>query len=391
MNLPSHPNPRGDWNWPTRVRFGAGRLSEAPDALAALGVRHPLLVTDPGVAGLPFVTDLLAHLEAAGRPAGLFTGVRPNPTVEDVEAGVGRLRTGHHDGVIALGGGSALDAGKAIALMARQTRPLLDFEDVGDNWTRVDVDAMAPCLAVPTTSGTGSEVGRASVITDTATHTKRIIFHPRMLPPLVIADPALTVGLPRSLTAATGIDALSHALEAFCAPGYHPLADGVAAEAIRLVHGALRRAADTPDDLSARADMMAASLMGATAFQKGLGAMHGMAHVIGAHLDAHHGLLNAIVMPYVLQFNRRVIEERIAELARTMGLSPSFHTFLDWVLSLRADLGIPHTLAAVGLTSEHIPVFAAASVDDPSTGTNPVPMDATAYVQLYRSALEGRL
>ena len=381
----------GSWNYPTAVRFGAGRIAELPDAAQELGMRRPLLVTDRGLAALPMVRDALTRLTGAGLGAAVFSDVQGNPAGEDVERGLSALRAGDHDGVIAFGGGSALDVGKAVALMARQTRPMWDFEDRGDNWTRVDPDAMVPVVAVPTTSGTGSEVGRASVIVDTSDDTKKILFHPNILPGRVICDPALTVGLPAHLTAATGIDALSHLLEAYCAPGFHPMADGIATEGIRLVQSSLLDAVADGSDLDARARMMAASLMGATAFQKGLGAMHSVAHVVGAHLHAHHGLLNAIVMPYVLVHNRDAIEDRIGVLARAMGLDPTFDAFLAWVLGLREATNIPGTLDAVGLTEAHIPAFAAASVDDPSTGSNPVPMDAAAFEALYRRALTGDL
>jgi alcohol dehydrogenase class IV len=381
----------GNWNYPTSVRFGAGRLAELPAALAELGVTRPLLITDRGLASLPMVAEATGFVRDAGLEVGVFSDVKGNPADADVDRGLAAMRKGGHDGVIAMGGGSALDVATAVALMWRQTRPLWDFEDVGDNWTRVDVAGMSPVVAIPTTSGTGSEVGRASVIVDSRDHTKRIVFHPGMLPAKVIADPALTYGLPAHLTAATGIDALSHNLEAFCAPGFHPQADGIAAEGIRLIQTSLLRAYADGQDADARAHLMAASLMGATAFQKGLGAMHSMSHVIGAKLDAHHGLLNAIVMPYVLVHNRPGIADRLADLAMSMGLTPTHEAFVDWVLTLREQTGIPHTLEAVGMTAEHIPAFAAAAVDDPSTGSNPLPMDAAAFEKLFDAALTGTL
>ncbi|MCB9683266.1 MAG: iron-containing alcohol dehydrogenase [Alphaproteobacteria bacterium] len=381
----------GNWNYPTSVRFGAGRIRELAQHAVDLGMRKPLLVTDPGLARLPMVHEAVVSTREAGLLTEVFSDVRPNPTGADVFAGVKMLREGAFDGVIAFGGGSALDVGKAVALMAHQTRPLWDFEDVGDWWTRVDVHAMVPVVAVPTTSGTGSEVGRASVIVHEASKTKKIIFHPRMLPERVVCDPALTVGLPAPLTAATGLDALSHNLEAWCAPGFHPLADGIAMQGIRLIQASLLDAVRNGADLEARGKMMAASLMGATAFQKGLGAMHGIAHVVGAQLDAHHGLLNAIVMPYVLMHNRRAIEPRIIDLARAMGLKPTFAAFIDWVLHLRRECDIPPTLEDVGLAEGHIDRMARASVADPSTGTNPVPMDAESYERLYRRCLLGDL
>ena len=380
---------RGNWNYPTSVRFGVGRIAELPAACRELGMRRPLVVTDPGLADLDITRRAIANNVDAGLPTALFSDVRGNPVGENVDAGVEAYRVGGCDGVIAFGGGSALDVAKAVALMVGQDRPLWDFEDVGDWWTRVRVEGMAPVVAVPTTSGTGSEVGRASVVTDLDTHTKKIIFHPRMLPAKVICDPALTVGLPPGLTAATGMDALSHCLEAYCAPGFHPLADGIAAEGMRLVRLALPTAVADGADLAARAMMMAASSMGATAFQKGLGAMHALSHPIGATLDAHHGLTNAIVMPYVLQFNRPAIEARIARLAAFVGLAPSFDAFLQWVLDLRSEIGIPRTLAAVGMTEAHAARLAPSAAADPSAGGNPIAVDAAALEALYLAATRG--
>lgn len=382
---------RGNWNYPTSIRFGAGRVAELPTALGEQGITRPLLVTDRGLAALPMVQEIVDLLGEQGIDCAVFSDVQGNPTGEDVDRGVHALRSGGHDGVIALGGGSALDVAKAVALMWKQTGALWDYEDRADWWTRVDPAGMAPVVAIPTTSGTGSEVGRASVIVDSRDHTKKIIFHPAMLPGRVIADPALTLSLPAGLTAATGIDALSHNLEAYCAPGFHPQADGIATEGIRLIQRSLPTAISRGDDIAARSDVMAASLMGATAFQKGLGAMHSMAHVIGGRLDAHHGLLNAIVMPYVLVHNRSAIDGRIADLARAMGLAPTFDAFLQWVLDLRATAKIPNTLEAVGMTHEHIESFAPAAVLDPSTGTNPLPMDADGFATLFAAAIDGRV
>ncbi|MEC8422321.1 MAG: iron-containing alcohol dehydrogenase, partial [Myxococcota bacterium] len=297
---------------------------------------------------------------------------------------------GDHDGVVAFGGGSALDVAKAIAMMVGQTRPLFDFEDRADWWTRIDPAGMRPLVAVPTTSGTGSEVGRASVITDTSVHVKKIIFHPGMLPGRVICDPVLTAGLPRGVTAATGIDALSHNLEAWFAPGFHPLADGIALEGIRLIHRHLLRACTAGDDIDARAGMMAASLMGATAFQKGLGAMHAMAHPIGAVVGAHHGLTNAVVMPFVLQANRPAIAGRAADLARALDLpGHDFDALLGWVLELRSALDIPSTLADIGVTETQLPLLAKMATEDPSAGGNPVPFDEDFSAALFARAFSG--
>ena len=387
----NHPR-TGNWNYPTAVWFGPGRIQELPQACGGLGMSRPLVITDPGIAALPILEVALTANHVAGIPTAVFSDVQGNPVGANVEAGVTAVRSGDHDGVIALGGGSALDVAKAVALMAGQSRSLWDFEDVGDNWLRVDPDGMLPVVAVPTTSGTGSEVGRASVITDEAAHTKRIIFHPKMLPGQVICDPELTVGLPAKITAAVGMDALSHNLEAYCAPGYHPQADGIALEGMRLIHRALPQAVRHGDDVEARSDMMAASLMGATAFQKGLGAMHSMAHPIGATKNLHHGLINAIVMPYVLCLNRNYVADRLTDLARYLDLpDPSFMAVLDWVLALRSELGIPHTLSEVGLTHEDGMALAPQALLDPSTGSNPRPMEAGDFAELFRKAIDGDL
>ncbi len=383
---------KGNWNYPTPVRFGAGRIAELPAACRELGMARPLLVTDSGLADLDIVRDAVGRLDADGLPTAVFSGVEGNPTGEMVDAGVAVMRAGGHDGVVAFGGGSALDVAKAVALMAGQTRPLWDFEDRADWWTRVDVAGMRPVVAVPTTSGTGSEVGRASVITDESVHVKKIIFHPKMLPERVIADPALTVGLPARITAATGMDALSHNLEAWCAPGFHPMADGIALEGMRLVHRFLKRATADGADLDARSGMMAASLMGATAFQKGLGGMHAMAHPIGAVVGAHHGLTNAVVMPYVLAANRAAIGERMDLLARSLGLpGAGVDAVIAWVLDLRTTLGVPNTLAEIGVTEAQLEELASMAVEDPSAGGNPVTYDLDLSRALFRAAFDGSL
>ncbi len=378
-----------NWNYPTSVSLGAGRIGDVVDGCRTLGIERPLIVTDPGLSALPFVGKLQDDCTAAGLGVGLFSGVHPNPTGEDIEAGLTIYRGGDHDGVIALGGGSSLDAGKAIALMAGQTRPLWDFEDVGDNWTRVNTSGVAPVIAIPTTAGTGSEVGRASVILDAASHEKKIIFHPLMMPKKVILDPELTIGLPAGLTAATGMDALSHSLEAFCAPGYHPMARGIAIEAIGMVKEWLPLAVQDGQNIEARTHMLVASMMGATAFQRGLGAMHALAHSLGAVFGAHHGMLNAILMPYVLKANRPVIEDDIAGLAQMIGLEGNYEAFLDWILSLRKELGIPHDLAAIGITPDCAGHIGEMSVVDPSAGSNPILFDKEAYSTICLAAIEG--
>ena len=382
----------GNWNYPAAIRFGAGRIVELPEACRELGMARPLLVTDPGLAALAPVQRSLEVCRDAGLGCSLFSEVRGNPVEANVNAGVRAFSEGGHDGVIALGGGSALDAGKAIAFMAGQRRPIWDFEDREDWWTRADESGIAPVVAVPTTSGTGSEVGRASVITDERDHTKKIIFHPRMQPARVILDPEVTVGLPGPLTAAVGMDALSHSLEAFCSPVFHPLAQGIAVEGIKLVHDWLPKVCEDGSDLSARAHMQVASTMGATAFQKGLGAMHSLSHPCGAMLDTHHGLTNAVVMPYVLVFNRETVEERLGALARYLGLPrPGFAAVLDWVLALRERIGIPHTLRDIGVGEEHVERLAPMAEKDPSSATNPVPLTTENLDRLYRRAIAGEL
>lgn len=381
----------GNWNYPTRVRFGAGRITELPDAVNAAGMTSPLLVTDANLAGMPMVQSALASLLAGGLAAKLFSDIRPNPVGANIEAGIAAFKAGGHDGVVAVGGGSALDAGKLIAFMHAQTRPLWDFEDIGDWWARADAAAIAPVVAVPTTAGTGSEVGRAALVNNEATQTKKIIFHPRMLPTVAICDPELTTGMPAHLTAGTGMDAFAHCLEAYCGASYHPLADGIALEGMRLVKENLVRAVRNQRDIEARSHMMAAALMGATAFQKGLGAIHALSHPIGALHDTHHGVTNAVLIPHVLQFNRAAIEDKIERLAIYLGLDASFDGFVDWVLMLRQDIGVPTTLAALGVTDVNAARIAAMAIEDPTAAGNPVPLDVSGARRIFRDALSGRL
>ncbi|GAA5494955.1 NAD-dependent methanol dehydrogenase [Rubritalea halochordaticola] len=385
-------NLTGNWNYPNAIKAGAGTIADLPEHCKALGMKAPLLITDPGLAALPMVKDCVESCRAAGLNCGLFSEMKLNPNGENVDAGVKAYRQGGHDGVIAFGGGSGLDVAKAVALMVGQDRPIWDFEDVGDNWTRVDTRNVAPVVAVPTTAGTGSEVGRASIITDEEEHVKKIIFHPCMLPAIVILDPELSVGLPAHVTAATGMDALSHNLEALCSPFYHPMAEGIAVEGIRLVKEYLPRAVANGADLEARMQMLVASSMGATAFQKGLGAMHALAHPLGALYDAHHGLLNAILMPYVLKVNREAIEERLTRVARYLGLeNPSFESFLQWVLDIRAELDIPHDLSGIGIKDEDLELIGIMASQDPSAGGNPIPLTPAEYTKLCSDALNGNL
>lgn len=365
---------RANWSYPTAIRFGAGRIAELAEACAAAGIKKPLLVTDKGLASLPITAATLDLMEAAGLGRAIFAEVDPNPTEINLAAGVIAYRAGGHDGVIAFGGGSGLDLGKAVAFMAGQARPVWEYEDIGDWWSRADASAIAPVVAVPTTAGTGSEVGRASVLTNSVTHEKKIIFHPKMLPSVVICDPELTVGMPQTITAGTGMDAFAHCLEAFCSPHFHPMSQGIALEGLRLVKEYLPRAYADGTDIEARAQMMAAAAMGAVAFQKGLGAIHAISHPIGAVHHTHHGTTNAVVMQAVLRFNRAAIEERITQAAAYLDIEGGFDGFYDFVGALNAELGIPASLTALGVVNPDLEALTASALQDPSTGGNPVEM-----------------
>ncbi len=388
----SYQNLSGNWNYPNNLRTGAGRISELADCCKELGMSAPLLITDSGLADLPMVQNAIQSCIDADLSCGLFSQIKSNPNGENVMDGVAAYHAGNHDGVIAFGGGSGLDAAKAIALMVGQDLPLWDFEDVGDNYLKVNEAGVAPIVAVPTTAGTGSEVGRASVITDESAHVKRIIFHPKMLPTIVLLDAELTVGLPPHITAATGMDALSHNIEALCSPFYHPLAEGIAVEGIRLVKEYLPTAVSDGSNIEARTQMIVASMMGATAFQKGLGGMHALAHPLGALYDAHHGLLNAILMPYVLKANESAITERIERVARYIGLEDSsFNGFLNWVLEMRSSLNIPHSLAEIDIDESQQTLVAVMATEDPSAGGNPTKFTKEQYQQVFINAVKGNL
>jgi alcohol dehydrogenase class IV len=384
--------PRGNWPTPTNIRFGVGRIAELPDACKVLGMRRPLLVTDQGLAPLSIVRDAIAANESAGLPTGLFSSVRSNPNGRNVSDGVAAYRAGGHDGVIAMGGGSALDAGKTIALMVGQSRPLWDFVWGKPVPMHVNVAAIAQVVTVPTTAGTGSEVESGAVITDESTQTKEIIAHPKMLAGIVIGDPALTVGLPPHLTAATGMDALSHCLEAYCVPDFDPMADGMALEGMRLIAEWLPVAISDGGNLEARTQMLAAAMIGAAAFRKGLGAMHALSHPIGAIYDTHHGLTNAVLMPYVLSFNRPAIEAKMTRLARFLDLpAPSFDTLLAWTLALRQRLAIPHALAAIGVDDRRTEEVVRKAAANGNAPTNPVPVGAAELRSIFDQALRGAL
>jgi alcohol dehydrogenase class IV len=381
--------PTANWNYPTAIRFGVGRIKELPDACKAAGIGRPLLVTDAGLAKLPVTAKAVDLLKAAGLPVAVFSDVQPNPVEANLTAGIAAFRAGKHDGVVAFGGGSGLDTGKLIAFMVGQTRPVWDFEDVGDWWTRADAETIAPVVAVPTTAGTGSEVGRAGVLTDEKTHTKKVIFHPKMMPKIVICDPELTVGMPPIITTGTGMDALAHCIEAYCAPFYHPMAEGIAVEGTRLVFANLPKAHANGGDLEARANMMSAAAMGATAFQKGLGAIHSLSHPVGALYNTHHGMTNGVFMPYVLAFNRSAIEEKIIRLAAFLGISGGFDGFMNAVLELRRKTGVPHTLAGLGVDGGKADLIAGMAIVDPTAGGNPVPLTKEGARQIFDAALRG--
>ncbi|WP_319519617.1 iron-containing alcohol dehydrogenase [uncultured Martelella sp.] len=363
-----------NWSYPTTIKFGAGRIAELTDACKSLGMANPLLVTDKGLAGLPITQNALDILSGSGLDCALFSDVDPNPNEKNLAAGIAAYKAGGHDGVIAFGGGSGLDLGKLVAMMAGQTLPVWDFEDIGDWWTRADADAIAPIVAVPTTAGTGSEVGRAGVLTNSETHVKKIIFHPKLLPGVVICDPELTVGMPKIITAGTGLDALAHCLEAYCSPHYHPMSHGIALEGMRLVKDNLPRAYNDPEDLEARAEMMSAAAMGAVAFQKGLGAIHAISHPLGAVYNTHHGMTNAVVMPPVLRFNREKIEGKLKLASDYIGISGGYDGFFNFILEFRSALGVPENLTAMGIAPDRIDELAAMALEDPSTGGNPVEM-----------------
>ena len=384
MTIPSR-----NLNYPTAIKFGAGRVGELADHCRAVGIARPLFVTDPGLAAMPMVQAIVEDVKRAGLGIAVFADVRPNPVEANVVAGVKAFRAGDHDGVVAFGGGSGLDVGKLVALMHGQTVSVFDLEDVDDWWTRADGSKISPIVAVPTTAGTGSEVGRAGVVTHPVTHEKKIIFHPAIMPKVAILDPELTVGLPPMLTAATGMDAMAHVVEAYCAPFYHPLAAGVALEGLRLIKENLARAVRKGTDLDARGNMLMASTMGATAFQRGLGAIHALSHPFGGLYDAHHGTLNGIIMPYVVKANRRKIEKDIERAAAYLGIRGGFDGFLRWILALRKEIGIPHTLGEIGIDTSRLDEVAAMAIRDPSAGGNPIAFTEKQYRALAKRCVTG--
>ena len=381
-----------NWNYPTTVWAGEDRSSELSKACAISNIKNPLFVTDKNLISLPMTIKVINGLKKTFNDIKIFSDFSGNPFGENVEEGVLEFKKNKCDGVIAFGGGSGLDVGKAIAFMSGQTRSIWDFEDIGDYWKRADEKNIAPIIAVPTTAGTGSETGRASAIINNQTGVKKIIFHPKFLPSIVILDPSLTIDLSPRLTAATGMDALAHNLEAFCAPGFHPMADGIAIEGMKLIRKSLLKAVNNGKDLNARSDLLAAASMGSTAFQKGLGAIHSLSHPVNAQYDIHHGLSNAIFMPYVLTFNKDLIEDRIISICDYLNIDKNFKSFLEWILVLRKDLEIPHKLSDVVEESKiDLNKLSQMALDDPSTGTNPKKLSLQDMKLLYEHSISGEL
>jgi len=383
-------SPSGQFNYPSAYRIGAGRIAELPSVCRDLGLSRPLVVTDPGIAVLDWFPAIVESLEASGLAPLVFSDIDANPAVSHVDAGLAAARTHRADGLVLLGGGSAMDTGKCIALLVDNPGGVLDYEDEGDNWKRADGAKVLPSIAIPTTAGTGSEVGRAAVIVDPSDHNKKIIFHPAMQPDAVLADPELTRGLPPRLTAATGMDALAHCFEAFCAPGYHPMADGIALEGMRLIADNLMVATQDGDDLTARTHLLMAASMGATAFQKGLGLIHALSHPVGGMTGLHHGTANAIFQPYVMLHNRPVIEDRMPRVAQAIGIDGGFDDVLAWTITLRGRLGLPGDLAGV-VEEAQIPELVRMASEDPSLATNPKPCSLDEIEDVLRRAIAGDL
>jgi len=394
-----------DWAYPNTVWFGVGRINDLTKACKILNVKKPLLVTDKDLAKTQMITRAVDINKKASIPTKIFSDLKGNPFGSHVQKGVEQFKNGNHDGVIALGGGSSLDVGKSIALLASVNRPLWDFTAEGSFWSEnkffesmaknkmINTDNIKPIIAIPTTAGTGSETSRAAAIINEQTNTKKIVFHPRMLPTLTILDPELTISLPPFLTAATGMDAFAHNLEAYCAPGYHPMVDGIALEGMWLIKKWLTTAVNEGENLEARGNMLTASIMGATAFQKGLGAIHSLSHPVNSVFNIHHGLSNAVFMPYVLTFNRSAIENKIAKLSEYLELkNPSFNSFIDWVLDLRDKIKIPHKLSECAkITDKDIEKLSPMALDDPCTPENPKKTTLNDMKSMYHHSIEGKL
>ena len=381
-----------NWNYPTTIWVGKDRIKDLYLACSNLKIQNPLFVTDKDLINLPMVKEVISKIKNRINNIVVFSDFSGNPFGENVDEGVKEFKKNNCDGVIAFGGGSGLDVGKAIAFMSAQTRPIWDFEDIGDYWKRANNENIPPIIAIPTTAGTGSETGRASAIINKETGVKKIIFHPKFLPSIVILDPILTKDLSPRLTGATGMDALAHNLEAFCAPGFHPMADGIAIEGMKLIKKSLLNAVHNGNDLDARSDLLAAASMGSTAFQKGLGAIHSLSHPLNAKFNIHHGLSNAIFMPYVLTFNREAIEERIISICDYLNLSKSFNSFLDWILDLRKELEIPHKLSdVIDINKLDIDELSEMALNDPSTASNPKTLTISDMKIIYKNSISGEL
>ena len=384
---------KANWNYPTTIWFGEERIKDIHLACSQLDIKKPLFVTDIGLAQSEMVKETIKHLNNKFYPTSIFSKIKGNPVGSNVSEGVDVYKKGNHDGVIAFGGGSALDVGKAVAFMSGQTRPIWDFEDVGNYWTRANSDRIAPIIAVPTTAGTGSETGRASAIVNEKTRVKKIIFHPKFLPSIVILDPVLTVNLPSNLTAATGMDAMAHNLEAFCAPGFHPMADGIALEGMLLIKKWLVTAVKDGKNIEARSNMLVAASMGSTAFQKGLGAIHSLSHPINSIYNVHHGLSNAIFMPYVLTFNKKEIEDKIIKISSYLDFkNKTFKSFLNWIMKLREGFNIPHKLSDVAdIKNKDLEKLSIMAFEDPSTSGNPKKLNLQDMKTMYQHSIEGKL
>ena len=376
-----------NWNYPTTVWFGPDRSKQAQQACDTLGIKNPLIVTDPGLLQTPIIEEINSNLSSK---TNVYSDVQGNPTGSNVTNGVKVFLEGNHDGVIAIGGGSGMDAGKGIAFLAHQKRPLWDFEDIGDWWTRADSKVIKPIIAIPTTAGTGSEVGRAGVFLNEDNHKKKIIFHPKMLPQIAILDPSLTINLPKGITAGTGMDALAHCLEAYSSPFYHPMAEGTALEGLRLVKENIQEVFHNGKNIEARAHMLVASMMGAAAFQKGLGAIHSITHPVNSLYHTHHGTTNGTVMPFVLNYNRSVIEDRFVRLANFLDIKGGFDGIVQWVIDLKKEMEIPETLKDMGVQPGDEVKLAPLAQEDPSTGGNPLEMTEEKFQELIANCISGK-
>ena len=376
-----------NWNYPTNVWFGVDRSKEIQEACDTLGIKNPLIVTDPGLLQTSIIDEINSGLSSNTQ---IYSDVQGNPTGSNVTNGVKVFLEGNHDGVIAIGGGSGMDAGKGIAFLAHQSRPLWDFEDIGDWWTRADSSVIKPIIAIPTTAGTGSEVGRAAVFLNEENHKKKIIFHPKMLPQIAILDPSLTLNLPKSITAGTGMDALAHCIEAYSSPFYHPMAEGTALEGLRLVKENIQEVYHNGNNVEARSHMLVASMMGAAAFQKGLGAIHSVTHPVNSLYKTHHGTTNGTVMPFVLNYNRSTIEDKFTRLANFLDIKNGFEGILDWIIELKKEMEIPETLKDMGVNEGDEIKLAPLAQEDPSTGANPLEMTVERFQELILNCISGK-